>query len=74
MITLPEEGGHYGVVLSRPELDRFVAWTDLLIPSAGGYTEAMAEDQIPRYNHFLEKRRGRHAEEAGNVARYLLER
>jgi len=62
------------VVPSRPELDRFVAWIDLLIPYAGDYTEAMAEDRIPRYNHFLEKRRRWHAEEAGNITQDLLER
>lgn len=73
LITLLEDGSHYGVELSRPELDRFMAWIDLLVPYAGDYTEAMAEDQIPRYNQFLEKRRRWHAEEAENIARYLQE-
>jgi hypothetical protein len=73
LIALLEEG-HYGVELSKPELDRFIVWIDLLIPYVGDYTEAMAEDQIPRYNHFLEKRRRWHAEEAKNIAQYLRER
>ena len=74
LIALLEDGGHYGVKLSPPELDRFVVWIDLLIPYAGDYTEAMAEEQIPRYNHFLEKRRRWQAEEAGNITQYLLQR
>ncbi len=71
LIALLEDGRHYGVNLSRAELDRFIVWIDLLVPYAGDYTEAMAEDQLPRYNHFLEKRRRWHAEEAKNIAHYL---
>ena len=74
LIRMLEDGSHYGVKLSRPELDRFMAWIDLLVPYVGDYTEAMAEDGIPRYNHFLEKRRRWHAEEARNIAEYLDER
>jgi hypothetical protein len=74
LIALLEDGGHYGVKLSPPELDRFVVWIDLLVPYAGDYTEAMAEEQIPRYSHFLEKRRRWQAEEAENIAEYLLQR
>ncbi len=74
LIAMLEDGSHYGVKLSRAELDRFMAWIDLLVPYVGDYTEAMAEDQIPRYNHFLEKRRRWHAEEARNIAEYLDQR
>jgi hypothetical protein len=74
LIALLEDGGHYGVKLSPPELDRFVVWIDLLVPYAGDYTEAMAEEQIPRYNHFLDKRRRWQAKEAENIAEYLLQR
>jgi hypothetical protein len=74
LISLLEEGRHYGVRLSQPELDRFIVWIDLLVPYAGDYTEAMAEDQTARYNHFLEKRRRWHAEEARNIAEYLRQR
>jgi hypothetical protein len=73
LIDMLENGDHYGVELSRPELHRFMVWIDLLVPYVGDYTEAMAEDQIPRYNHFLEKRRRWHAEEAENIAQYLRE-
>lgn len=66
--------GHYGVELSQAELDRFIAWIDLLIPYVGDYTEAMAEDKIARYNHFLDKRRRWQAEEARNITEYLRER
>jgi len=68
------EGGHNGVTLSKAELDRFVVWIDLLVPYVGDYTEAMAEDKIARYNHFLEKRRRWRAEETRNIAEYLQQR
>ena len=74
LIALLEEGSHYGVKLSQPELDRFIVWIDLLVPYVGDYTEAMPEDKIPRYNHFLEKRRRWQAEEARNIADYLGQR
>jgi len=65
------EEGHNGVKLSPAELDRFITWIDLLVPYSGDYTEAMPEDKIPRYNHFLEKRHRWHDEEARNIAEYL---
>ncbi|MBN2473605.1 MAG: hypothetical protein JXB62_03275 [Pirellulales bacterium] len=68
------EAGHHGVELSQAEMDRFVVWIDVLVPYAGSYTEAMADDKIDRYNRFLEKRRRWQAEEAENIAEYLTER
>ena len=71
LVEMLESGAHYGVKLSKPELDRFIAWIDLLVPYAGDYTEAMNEEHIPRYNKFLEKRRRWHAEEARNIEQLL---
>jgi len=73
LVRVLEEGSHYGVKLSKPELDRFIVWIDLLVPYAGDYTEAMGASQIPNYSHFLEKRRHWHAEEAANIAALLKE-
>jgi len=63
--------GHNGVQLKREELDRFIVWIDLLIPFVGDYTEAMAEQGLPKYHKFLDKRHRWHAEEAENIAAYL---
>ncbi len=65
------EEDHYGVKLSRAELDRFITWIDLLVPYVGDFTEAMPEDAISRYNKYLDKRRQWQAEEAENIAEYL---
>lgn len=70
LIRMLEEG-HNGVELSGAELDRFVTWIDLLVPYVGDFTEAMAEDRIPHYNKYLDKRRQWQAEEAANIAEYL---
>ena len=74
LIRLLESGRHYGVQLSKPELDRFIVWIDLLVPYVGDYTEAMNEERIPRYNQFLEKRRRWQEQEAANIAQYLRDR
>ncbi len=74
LIRILEDGSHYGVRLPQPEIDRFIVWIDLLVPYCGDYTEAMNEEQIPRYLHFLEKRRRWQAQEAENVAAFLRER
>jgi hypothetical protein len=65
------EGGHYGVKLSADELDRFATWIDLLVPFCGDYTEAMNEPNIPRYLHFLTKRKRMEVLEAQNIADLL---
>ncbi len=67
LIEMLESGEHYGVRLAKPERDRFIVWIDLLVPYCGDYLEAIAEEQIPKYQHFLEKRRRWQAEEAENV-------
>jgi hypothetical protein len=71
LIAMLQDGRHYGVDLSKAELDRFVVWIDLLVPYCGDYTEAMAEDQVARYNHFLAKRRRWQAEENENIRELL---
>jgi len=68
------EAGHNGVTLTPRELARFALWIDLLVPYVGDYTEAMNEQQIPRYNHFLAKRRRWEEQEARNVAELIQAR
>ncbi|MFW6164144.1 MAG: hypothetical protein ACODAJ_15355, partial [Planctomycetota bacterium] len=70
LIALLEEG-HYGVELSAEELARFALWIDLLVPYVGDYREAMADDQVPRYEHFLAKRRRMEALEARSIESLL---
>jgi len=62
------------VKLSPEELDTIACWVDLLVPYCGDYTEAMDEKQIPKYQHFLEKRRRWEEQEARNIAEYLQSR
>lgn len=71
LIAMLERGEHFGVVLSREELDKLALWIDLLVPYAGDYTEAMNPDALPRYLHFLEKRHRWQVEEAGNIESML---
>jgi hypothetical protein len=67
------EVGHHGVRLSESELDRFRVWIDLLVPYCGDYTEAMADEDVAGYNHFLDKRRRWRAEETRNIEELLRE-
>jgi len=66
LIAMLQEG-HNGVKLSREELDRIATWIDLLVPYCGDYTEAMDEAGIPRYLHFLNKRKRWEKQEAQNI-------
>ena len=65
------EAGHNGVKLSPAELGRVALWIDLLVPYCGDYREAMDDKHVPRYNHFLAKRRRWEAREAANIAAWL---
>ncbi len=58
LIPLLNEG-HYGVKLSREEMDRIVCWIDLLVPFCGDYAEAAnwGQKDRERYDRLLEKRR-----------------
>jgi hypothetical protein len=67
LISMLESGEHFGVVPDREEMDKLALWIDLLVPYAGDYTEAMNPDAVPRYLHFLEKRRRWQGEEAQNI-------
>ena len=53
------ESGHEQVQLSRPELEKFACWIDLLVPYCGDYPEANAWSQAEadKYEHFRNKRR-----------------
>jgi hypothetical protein len=68
------EQGHNGVRLSASELARFAIWIDLLVPYCGDYTEAMNDSDIPRYRHFLAKRKQWEEQEARNIADLLTPR
>jgi hypothetical protein len=71
LIAMLESGKHFGLVLSREELDKLALWIDLLVPYAGDYAEAMNPDALPRYRHFLEKRHRWQDEEARNIESML---
>jgi len=68
LITILEKG-HEGVKLSREEMDKIACWIDLVVPYCGDYTEANAwsEEEIRRYDHFMEKRRRMEKIERRNI-------
>ena len=68
------EAGHYDAKLTPREIGRFALWIDLLVPYVGDYREAMNDSQIPRYDHFLAKRKRMAELEAQNIAALLEER
>lgn len=51
--------GHYGVQLTKEELDKIACWIDLLVPFCGDYQEANAwtAEEKAKYDHFSRKRR-----------------
>ena len=71
LIPLLEET-HYGVQLSREEMDKIACWIDLLVPFCGDYAEAArwGEADRKRYDRLLEKRRA--MEEADRAVRESL--
>jgi len=75
LMTMLEEG-HYGVKLSREEMDKVACWIDLLVPYCGDYVEANAwsREEAERYEHFVAKRKRAEAEESRNVAEFLRSR
>ena len=62
--------GHYGVALSREELDKLACWIDLFVPYCGDYFEASTWDDEGRekYQRFLAKRQRMEAVEEQNLA------
>jgi hypothetical protein len=70
------EQGHQDVELSQRELDKIACWIDLLVPYCGDYTEANAwsEEEVRKYNHFLEKRRRMEDIERENIKELIAAR
>ncbi|HPD46221.1 MAG TPA: hypothetical protein P5279_04205 [Anaerohalosphaeraceae bacterium] len=75
LLTILEKG-HYDVKLSAEELDKIACWIDLLVPFCGDYREAHAwsEEEIRKYEHFLEKRKDMEVLERSNIAALLADR
>ncbi len=70
LVSMLARGEHYGVRLDERELDRFIAWIDLLVPYCGDYTEAMADDQNPAISALPREATalaGRGGEELGGI-------
>ncbi len=68
LMTMLEEG-HHDVRLSREETEKLACWIDLLVPYCGDYTEAHAwsDEEVAKYDHFLQKRRRMEAVERENI-------
>ncbi len=69
------EDGHYDVKLSEEERDKITCWIDLLVPFCGDYREANAwsQEEIDRYEHFLQKRRTMELLERENLAALMAD-
>ena len=65
--------GHYGVRLSREELDRLACWIDLLVPYCGDYTEANAwsDADWQKHRRYADKRREMEELERFNLEAWL---
>ena len=63
------EAGHYGVKLTREELDKLACWIDLFVPFCGDYTEANAwsAEETEEYQRYLAKRKRMEAIERENI-------
>ena len=72
LITLLERG-HYGVAMTREEMDKLACWIDLLVPFSGDYYEAAAWTPAERqkYEHYQDKRRRMEELERQNIADLL---
>lgn len=66
--------GHYGVNLTRDEMDAFSCWIDLLVPYLGSYTECMNPDDLAKYNRMISKRRKWEEQEQRNISDLIRER
>ncbi|MCX7044292.1 MAG: hypothetical protein NTX50_02245 [Candidatus Sumerlaeota bacterium] len=69
------EAGHNGVKLSREEMDKFACWIDLAVPFCGDYLEANAwsENEIQKYDHYLQKRKAMEQIERKNIEALITE-
>jgi hypothetical protein len=63
------QGDHYGVKLSRADLDKLACWMDLLVPFCGDYFEANAwtVEEREKYESYLAKRRRMEALEGQSI-------
>ena len=68
------EEGHHDVTLTEEERHKLYAWIDLLVPFSGDYREghAWSDDEMAFYDYYENKRHAQHAEEAQNIAAYLV--
>ncbi|MBE0534196.1 MAG: hypothetical protein IH624_00905 [Phycisphaerae bacterium] len=75
LLTILEKG-HYDVKLSNEERDKIACWIDLLVPFCGDYREANAwpEDEVRKYEHFLQKRKDMELLEQKNIAALMAGR
>jgi hypothetical protein len=65
--------GHYGVKLSREELDKLACWIDLFVPYCGDYFEANTwnEEEMEKYQRFLAKRKRMETAEQENIEAWV---
>ncbi|MDR1960135.1 MAG: hypothetical protein LBQ54_14010, partial [Planctomycetaceae bacterium] len=71
---LAEKGEtHYGVELSREELDKLAHWMDLLVPAFGDYAEGNLwnKNEKEKYAYYEAKRREMHKLDAVNIQRFV---
>ena len=64
--------GHEDVEISAEEMNTIACWIDLGVPFSGDYTEAMAEQHVPEYERWLNKRKLWAEDELNNI-RALVE-
>ena len=67
------EKGHHDVKLSRKDMQTIALWIDLAVPFAGDYTESNAwtEDEMAKYDRFMQKRLDQEAVEKENIQAYI---
>ncbi len=65
--------GHYGVTLSREELDKLACWIDLFVPYCGDYEESNAwtSEELDKYEHYQTKRKTMETEDQQNLKDWL---
>jgi hypothetical protein len=70
------EKGHNKVKLSTEDTDKLKAWIDLYVPYCGDYTEANAwsEEEMNRYQHFMDKRKKMEELEKKNIQEFVRDR
>ena len=69
-IALLDEG-HEDVKLTPAERGTLACWIDLAVPFSGDYTEGMPDDQVAKYQVYLDKRLKHAAEEEAAIEELL---